>query len=103
MLALLSSLRLRCRVAFGRLLNLAGIPGLIRSCDYKAGITDARIRVRVGEMFTVITVDGLDIYFHRLTGQIDGVGLAAGCDGPQARLEAFSLARFGHRNPPIHT
>lgn len=76
---MLSLLRLRLRFALGQIFNLAGIPGLIRDCEYRSDITDAAIRVRAGEMFTVITVNGLDIYFHRLTGTIDGVGLRPDC------------------------
>lgn len=72
-------LRLRLRVLWGAICNLAGLPGFVRDCDYQAGITDAHIRVRVGEIFTVITVNGLDIYFHRLTGWIDGVGTMSHC------------------------
>jgi hypothetical protein len=39
------------------------------------------IKVRTHELFTVITVNGLDIYFKRLTGEIDGVGFnpTSGC------------------------
>ena len=66
-------------MAAGYIFNLAGIPGLVRNCDYEAVITDASIRVRVGEMYTVITLNGLDIYFHRLTGGIDGVGFTPCC------------------------
>src|SRR5438309_1210221 len=71
-----SWLRLRLRVLAGKLYNLAGIPGIVRDCDYSATICDARIRVRSKELFTIITVNDLDIYFHRLTGSIDGVGLS---------------------------
>jgi hypothetical protein len=60
----------------GRLFNLAGLPGFARECDYVAGICSARIRVRVEPIYTVVTVNGLDIYFHRLSGVIDGVGLS---------------------------
>lgn len=72
-------IRLRIRLALGALYNLAGIPGLVRECDYKAGVADATIRVRVRDMFTVIEVNGLELYFHRLTGTIDGVGTMCGC------------------------
>lgn len=78
-MVLLSIIRLRLRALWGKLFNLAGLPGFVRDCDYKAGITDAQIRVRAGEMFTVITVNGLDIYFHRLTGAIDGIGFMPDC------------------------
>ena len=65
------------RVLAGIVFNLAGIPGIVRDCDYDAGVHDARITVRANTMFTIISVNGLDIYFHRLTGAIDGVGLSA--------------------------
>ena len=47
--------------------------------EYESGITDARITVRVSRYFTVINVNGLDIYFEELTGKFDGVGMASGC------------------------
>ena len=69
-------IRLRSRVLAGKIYNLAGVPGIVRECDYKASVDDARIQVRAKELFTIISVNGLDIYFHRLTGKIDGVGLS---------------------------
>jgi len=80
------------RVLLAKLANLAGFPGFVRICDYEAGITDARIRVRVGEMFTIITVNGLDIYFHRLTGKIDGVGFTPDCKPDLAPLSNPALS-----------
>jgi len=71
--------RLWLRVLTGKIYNWAGIPGLVRDCDYKAGITDANISVRAKELFTIVTVNGLEIYFHRLTGRIDGVGSTSCC------------------------
>jgi hypothetical protein len=83
-LTLWNIIRLRGRVFFGTVFNLAGFPGFVRNCEYKATVADVQIRVRVGKMFTVITINGLDVYFHRLTGKIDGVGLTAGCTILQA-------------------
>jgi hypothetical protein len=71
--------RCNLRLALGILFNLAGIPGLIKDCDYEAGVADARIKVRVRDLFTIIEVNGLEIYFHRLTGAIDGVGAMCDC------------------------
>ena len=65
---------LRLRWWVGKFLNLCGFTSPIRECDYQAGICEAHIIVKQRELFTIITVDGLDIYFHRLTGEIDGVG-----------------------------
>ncbi len=94
---------MRVRVIFGALCNVAGIPGLIRNCDYEGGITDASIRVRVGEMYTVITVNGLDIYFHRTTGEIDGVGgFTADCKGRPVHSAMQSPVQPLCSPPPIH-
>ena len=78
---LLSAMRLTFRAILGWLLNTAGLPGFVAECDYSASIIDATVRVRKHLWFTVINVNGLDIYFHRLTGALDGVGFspAAGC------------------------
>jgi hypothetical protein len=75
----MSWIRLRIRLALGALFNLTGVPGIVEECDYKAGVTDATIKVRVRDLFTIIEVNGLEIYFHRLTGSIDGVGAMCGC------------------------
>lgn len=77
MRAILSHIRLWARVFGGKVYNLAGIPGIVRDCEYSATTSNARIKVRAKELFTIVTVNGLDIYFHRLTGKIDGVGFRA--------------------------
>jgi len=82
--SILSLCRLRMLVAFGNLFNLAGIPGLVQECEYRANVTDAHIKVRVREIYTVIQVNGLEIFFHRLTGSIDGVGVMSDCKPGQA-------------------
>lgn len=70
----IGAFRIKLKELVGELANLAGFPGFVLECDYEAGICQAHIRVRKGCLFTVITVNGLDIYFCRLTGSIDGVG-----------------------------
>lgn len=92
-MVLYNIIRLRLRALAGQIANLAGLPCFVRECDYEAGVTNALIRVRAGTMFTVITVNGLDIYFHRLTGKIDGVGLTAGCMQSETLSEVPSLAQ----------
>lgn len=84
----LSWIRLRLRLILGTILKLAGIPGLVRECDYEAEAVDARISVRVREMYTIIHINGIDIYFHRLTGKIDGVGSATSWPKDEVRLPA---------------
>ena len=86
-MSFLSRIRLWSRVFGGKVYNLAGIPGIVRDCDYSSSAYDARIKVRAKDMFTIVTVNGLDIYFHRLTGSIDGIGLgeASNCKPAEVR------------------
>jgi hypothetical protein len=64
------------RLWVGKLLVALGIPGLIVNQTYDAAITPAKVHVHVGPLFSVVSVNGLDVYFHRLTGKIDGVGFS---------------------------
>ena len=67
---------LRMRLLIGSVLNALGFPGLVQDVEYDAGICKAKITVKRLGLFTVISVNGLDVYFHRLTGAIDGVGFS---------------------------
>ncbi len=64
------------REQLGKTLNVAGFPGFVRECDYESKSLDVSVRVRISPLFTVITVRGVDVYFYRVTGKIDGVGWA---------------------------
>lgn len=71
----------------GRFLNVLGYPGLVRECDYHSRGLGAYVTVKKAELYTVVCVNGLDVYFNRLTGSIDGVGAASpvsGCRVPDA-------------------
>ena len=57
-----------------RLLNALGMPGFVSEGDYRSERFDTRVRVRCGNKFTVVSINGIDIYFRRLSGRIDGVG-----------------------------
>lgn len=59
----------------GRLFNLAGVPGLVQEATYRSSEFGPVVQVRKTALYTVVTVNGTDVYFHRLTGQIDGVGM----------------------------
>jgi hypothetical protein len=50
------------------------------SQTYEARITHATVRVPLGPLFSVVSVNGWDIHFHRMTGKIDGVALTAPTD-----------------------
>jgi hypothetical protein len=61
---------------WGRVANLVGIPAFVRECDYRSSL-GVVVRVRKGRLFTVVTVDDVEIFFYRLTGRIDGVALSS--------------------------
>src|SRR5262249_19874299 len=65
------------RLWAGRALNAIGVPGVVRPGTYEAAIAQASVRITVGPLFTVVTVNGVDVYLHRVTGAIDGVGFGA--------------------------
>ena len=69
------------RLWAGKVLNAIGVPGVVVPGTYEAGIGEASVRITLGPLFTVVSVNGVDVYFHRLTGAIDGVGfsVATGC------------------------
>jgi hypothetical protein len=62
------------RMYAGRLLNLLGVPAVVAECDYSAKEFGTKIKVRKLDLLTLISVNGLDVYFNRITGTIDGVG-----------------------------
>jgi hypothetical protein len=79
--------RIDLKRAIGRLFNLAGLPGFVRPCDYKASIATVDVSVRTHGLFTIITVNDLDIYFTRLTGAIDGIGFSPNADCKQGQMQ----------------
>jgi hypothetical protein len=58
----------------GKIANLLGYPAIVRECDYRSRTIDTFVTVKRRELYTVITVNGVDVYFNRLSGSIDGVG-----------------------------
>lgn len=67
----------RTRLAIGRLLNRVRLPGPIQPVSIQDEVSGQTLDVRVGPLFTCISVNGRDYYFTRLTGRWDGTGL--GC------------------------
>lgn len=59
----------------GGLINALGVPGLVRDGEYRSTAPPSHVRVRCERLFTVVSVDGLDVYFRRFSGRIDGVGV----------------------------
>jgi hypothetical protein len=58
----------------GKLLNAIGVPGVVQPGTYESSVGPTSVRITVGPLFTVVTVNGVDVYLHRLTGAIDGIG-----------------------------
>jgi hypothetical protein len=79
------------RLYIGKLWNALGIPAVVRRCDYRSDAIGATVKVEHRDLFTVITVNGLDVYFSRLTGSIDGVGLsqASYCKGASIQESGY--------------
>jgi hypothetical protein len=67
----------RIREATGKLLTRLRVPGAISNTVVEDTLTGQNIEVRVGALFTRISINGRDYYFNRLTGKFDGTGM--GC------------------------
>ena len=65
------------RVLLGRLINWLGWPGFVQPTDYNAKSAEVRVKVTTSRLYTVVSVNGIDVYFDRLTGEIDGTGAAS--------------------------
>ena len=64
----ISFYRFKLKCAIGRILNLF-MPSFVRPCKH-----GSVVEVKVLPYYTIITVNGLDVYFDRMTGKIDGTG-----------------------------
>ena len=63
----ISYYRFKLECAIGRILNLF-TPGFVRPRKHGS------VEVKVLPRYTIITVNGVDVYFDRITGKIDGTG-----------------------------
>lgn len=93
------------RFLLGTALNALRVPGFVAESEYRSSICNTRIRVSCGPRFTVVSVNGLDIYFDRLTGAIDGVGLspASHCRRDATQEPTRSDEPPFDAQPPIHS
>ena len=48
------------RLWAGKVLNAIGVPGVVVPGTYEAGIGEASVRITLGPLFTVVTVNGLE-------------------------------------------
>lgn len=58
----------------GKFLNLIGCPAPVRESQYDSQALNAHVSVKSLELYTIVSVNGLDIYLDRLTGKIKGLG-----------------------------
>jgi len=71
------------KLAIGYVLNALGFPAIVRECKY-GGELGNQVTVRKTTLYTIITVNGVDVYFTRLTGAIDGTGMVPTADANEA-------------------
>jgi hypothetical protein len=84
------------RALIGRFINWLGWPGFVQETTYRSSkAADVEVLVRKTRLYTVVTVNGVDVYFDRLTGRIDGTGVAA-----TSGLRWGSTARSMHLGEP---
>jgi hypothetical protein len=81
----------------GSLMNAIGAPAFIRDTDYRSRTFGTYVRVTRGNLFTVISVNGVDVYVCRFTGTIGGIGFSQvpGCV-PASIRESMSLGEPPH-------
>jgi hypothetical protein len=72
------------KLYLGKIANLLGYPAIVRECDYHSRTIGTFVTVKKRELYTIVTVNGVDVYFNRLSGSIDGVGTsrASDCSAP---------------------
>lgn len=63
----------------GRLLHFILVPGFVRPTHFKNEYVE--MDVRTSPQYTILTVNGIEFFFRRGTGEFDGVG-AMSSDAP---------------------
>jgi hypothetical protein len=62
------------------LLNRLGCPAAIQPMNYRDGLTGDEIEITLRHSYSVISINGRDFYFDRVTGRFGGTG--SGCRQP---------------------
>lgn len=87
------------RNALGAFINWLGWPGFVQEAEYHAKGAEIVVRVKKSRRYTTISVNGVDVYFDRLTGCIDGTGVSV-TSGSRAAGVVRSTHLGGLREPP---
>lgn len=61
-------------ILFRKVLNKIGLPAIIRESIINDELTNQKITIKTNLLFTILTVNGRDYYFSRLSGKFDGTG-----------------------------
>ncbi len=59
---------------FGRILQWLRIPGFVRPFKYRDETGDMELGVRTSPRYTVVSINGKELFFRRETGTFDGSG-----------------------------
>lgn len=60
----------------GDVANAIGVPGFVREMEFFDKVTETRVRVRIDNLYTVISIGPRDYFFNRLSGKDGGTGYA---------------------------
>lgn len=86
------------KMYLGRLLNLLGLPAIVREGEYRSKELGAKVKVLRMDLSTVVSVNGFDVYFNRFTGAIEGVGF-----NPSVYCMSERARGSGHLDVPLET
>lgn len=75
------TIKTRLREAMGRFLNRRRVAGAVQPINFNDPLTGNHIEVVINPLFTVLSVNGRDYYFKRLTGRFDGTGESSQLSG----------------------
>jgi hypothetical protein len=84
---------IRAEVWLGTLANAVGVPGLVSNVEYRSALDGTKVSVKKGCLYTVISVNGADVYVRRFGGSIDAVTFS--------RISDFKSRRLGDVPRPI--
>jgi hypothetical protein len=65
------------REALGAALKWLRLPGAISEANIQDPVTGDRVEIRIGNLYTRLSLNGRDYYFDRVSGRYDGTGM--GC------------------------
>jgi len=74
------------RYLLGKLLHWVRMPGFIRPFQYRDLNSGRLISVRTSPQYTILSIDGKELFFIRETGKFDGIGEMA-VDLPPAQFD----------------